>query len=99
MSFVVWKFPTGMAGKFEVPQNGRLVHAGLDPTGFPCVWIEVDPTAPTEWRRFAIFGTGQPITPGWLHCGSFVEQLFVWHVYEAPTVTDDPEPSDGGRDG
>lgn len=88
MRSVVWKFV--IPARVAVPENGRLVHAGADPAGNPCVWIEVDPTAPPEWRAFGMYGTGRPLPPGWLHCGSFLQHFFVWHIYEAPAGAEVP---------
>lgn len=46
-------------------------------------WAEVDRDAPTEQRRFAVLGTGQPIPHIALeHVATVRDGYFVWHVYE-----------------
>jgi hypothetical protein len=90
MSFdAVWKYPVGTAAKVQVPKGGKVIHVGPDPTGVPCVWIEVDVgETVTEERTFAVFGTGHPLSKGWHHRGSFVDAPYVWHIYEAPLDND-----------
>jgi hypothetical protein len=61
----------------------RVIHAGLDPQGTACIWVEVN----TVFRSMApvtiwIVGTGSPIPAQAVrHIGSFNQGPFVWHVY------------------
>jgi hypothetical protein len=68
-----------------MPQrHERFLHAGIDPAGRPCVWLEVRPDEPESGivREFQMFGTGHVVPDeGWEHCGSFVDGPFVWHIY------------------
>lgn len=75
----IWKFKATLPVEADAEGIVRLV--GLDPMGVMCVWIEVDSSAPTVVREFAIVGTGHPVPKG-THVGSFVDGMFVWHVYE-----------------
>ena len=81
----VWKFEIPIVDEFtlHMPWYARVRHAGLDPSGAPCIWAEVDPEQPLEAKRFAIVGTGNPLPDHgdpW-HVGSFVLGPFVWHLY------------------
>jgi hypothetical protein len=58
------------------------IHVGLDPRGKACVWIMVDPTAPTKPVRFFIVGTGDEIPDdAELYVGTFNQGPFVWHIF------------------
>lgn len=94
---VIYKFPLSIAREnFEIaslPEYAPIIHVGLDTGAQPCLWAEVF----TEWveaiekyeteksarkrRTFSICGTGRPCPVG-EHVGSFVQGLFVWHLYE-----------------
>jgi hypothetical protein len=51
-----------------------------------CLWCEVDPDAPAEWRTFAVRGTGHPfdVRPGDAYLGTvhLDSGRLVFHVYE-----------------
>ncbi len=64
--------------------DGTVVHVGLDPNCNPCVWLLVDPDAPTVARRFTLVGTGDSVADAAHPVGSFVDGPFVWHVVEVP---------------
>lgn len=80
----VWKFPLGEgSAHFTAPAPARPIHAGLDPTGEACVWVEVDDDSPfREERDVVVTGTGTPIPDGAVHIGSFNDNPFVWHVWD-----------------
>jgi len=61
-NFAVWKFrlkPQSLC-TLQIPKGAQIlaVQAQRDE---PCIWVIVDPLAPTETRRFRIFGTGHLI--------------------------------------
>ncbi len=63
----------------------RVIHVGLDPNGAACLWAEVAPDIVPYGGsplKVVIVGTGMDVPEGHLsHCGSFVDGVFVWHVY------------------
>lgn len=88
----IWKFPIRIADSFTLimPSHAKLLHVGLDPTGQPSLWAEVDADAPAVERLLAVVGTGNPMTglaADACHVGSFNDRGFVWHVYD-----ETPEP-------
>jgi hypothetical protein len=85
----IYKFPFEITDmqEIEMPMAAQIIHVGLDPSGTPCLWAEVDPTAPATHRKIAVIGTGNPLDFGHdytsaRHLGSLVQGPFVWHVYE-----------------
>lgn len=90
MSRVVWKFPIaiGPVTTISIPRSAQVRLAALDPaSGDPAIWVELDPEAAREDRRFVIYGTGHEIEgdggyPYDLHVGSVIHGAFVWHIYE-----------------
>lgn len=83
----IWKFPLRITDHFTVimPFGAKLLHVGLDPSGAPCVWAEVDTDAPAQERLLAIVGTGNSmfaLPDHATHVGSFVDRGFMWHLYD-----------------
>lgn len=82
----IWKFPIAITDeqKITMPEGARLLHAGLDPTGLPCVWAVVDPLAVKIEATVLVCGTGNPLRAvgrGTFHLGSFNQGPFMWHVF------------------
>lgn len=89
MKKTIFKYPLQILNQqsIEVPiaagMRTRVIYAGLDPRGVPCVWVEV-PSDKTALERITIFvvGTGNPVPAAAAHhVGSFVQGPFVWHIY------------------
>ena len=62
----------------------KVLHAGLDPQGVPCVWAKVYPCKGIHDKlTLTIVGTGQPLGNAATtnHVGSFVQGPYVWHVF------------------
>lgn len=59
----------------------RIIHVGLDPSGQPCVWVELTPGGWIRKTVIHVVGTGGRVTRSGNHIGSFVHGPFVWHVY------------------
>lgn len=80
----IWKFPLRLAGvqTINMPDCAKVRHVAVQHILGPQLWAEVDPTAKTEPRNFAIHGTGQPIADNEQYVGTFHQGEFVWHVYE-----------------
>lgn len=82
----IWKFPICIADSQYVPMQFCAVPVlvGLDPAGKPCIWAKVDPSDPLVRRQVFVTGTGAPLPKDAnVHCGSFIQGEFVWHVWIA----------------
>ena len=81
----IWKYTLGHdvgMVRVAVPKGGIIRSVGLQ-YGACTMWIEVDPHAPTEQRRFEIVGTGHEIPLlATVYCGTVMVDPFVWHIYE-----------------
>ena len=78
----IYKYPVEPGKTATVPANGKVVHAGYDPNGAPCCWVEHDVQhSQLLTRSVRIFGTGHPIPEGWTYGATFTDGPFIWHVY------------------
>ena len=80
----IYKYSIKVTDKQEIqiPCNAKIIHVGLDPQGVPCLWAEVDTTAPMKPVSVFIVGTGNPMPHvAHTHFGSFIQGPFMWHVY------------------
>ena len=80
----IYKYPIKIteAQEITMPQGAKVLHAGLDPQGTPCVWAMVDTRNEPEPMSILVYGTGNPMgyTPD-KHVSSFTHGPFVWHVF------------------
>lgn len=81
---VICKYPIEIADEqvVDMPIDYELLHAGLDPTGQPCVWALVDKGSEMAQLHLRVAGTGHEVSHDHLHVGTFVQGPFVWHVFE-----------------
>ena len=83
----IYKYPIRITDKQEIPvykadgTRSKIVYAGLDPTGQPCIWVEHFPGNYREAWQVRVIGTGHEIAGALEHVGSFVQDPFAWHVY------------------
>lgn len=85
----IYKFPLIISDDvqfIEMPGPDKVLHVGLDPSGLPCVWAQVNPGHTRVQVRVRVFGTGHalpndPVFATDRHAGSFVQGPFVWHVF------------------
>ena len=87
----IYKYNLEITDTQEIPllDAGRIISAGIDPTGQMCVWAEVplDTVAVPagQGRTIRIIGTGN--AAGDLSRLNFIDTVrvgsFMWHVYEA----------------
>ncbi len=82
----IYKYPLQITGfqTINMPVGAEVLHAGLDPSGKPCVWALVGPPHSLVPHHFYVIGTGNPIKDAEAigeHVGSFVDGSFVWHVF------------------
>lgn len=85
LSRTVWKVCLDAPVKTVGLPVGALVLTVATQDGQPCLWVEVDATAPAEQRTFTGYGTGHLVPPGELYLGTAhdVEGMgLVFHVYE-----------------
>lgn len=68
-----------------IPKNHKLLSTGQDPYSMLCVWAEIDENETvSEYRRFRIIGTGNPMPPDmdqFQFVGSVLQDVFMWHIY------------------
>lgn len=62
MTSAIWKFEplASEAFSLRMPRGAEILTVQVQ-HGKPQIWAKVDPTAPVESRRFALFGTGHRI--------------------------------------
>ena len=80
----IWKYCLEIvdAQVITVPQYYEVLYAGLDPSGAPCIWIEVNTEEPEVPVQIFIVGTGNPMPEvACIYVGSLVRGYLVWHVY------------------
>lgn len=80
----IYKFPLRVVDcqQANVPAGAIPLHAGLDPSDIPCIWMKVDSKQPLEPFRVYIIGTGNSVPElADQHVGSFTQGPFVWHVF------------------
>jgi hypothetical protein len=82
----IYKYPIDTCLQVQtinLPWNSILLHVGLDPTGRPCIWAQVDVDNPKKKElQVQVVGTGWD-TPNndWDYLGTFLQGDFVWHIY------------------
>jgi len=80
----IHKYPFQITDRqtLAIPGNSvKLLRVGLSPDKVPCLWLEVDPSAPLQPLTLLVVGTGREAPSGQAHLGSFCQGPFVWHVY------------------
>lgn len=81
----IWKFPLKVTDTqiVSVPIGGKVLSVDTQ-GGVICLWIMVDPSAEKENRKFAIIGTGNPMTvvDHQKFIGTVQTPPFVWHIFE-----------------
>ena len=80
----IWKFPLTLNDEAEVemPEGSEVISVD-NQGGTICLWAICSPAMPTDIRRFAIVGTGNPMpTKLKKFIGTVIQHPFVWHVFE-----------------
>ncbi len=83
----MWRFACAGPGEgftVEMPAGAVIRHFGAKDRR-PHFWAEVDPTAPTEPRVFAVLATGYPYPDDAIYRGTVVIEGLVWHLIEGPS--------------
>lgn len=68
--------------RHRIPALHKVIHAGVDPVGELCVWVEVDASTTEIDVSFFRVGTGHVVPDGAEHIWSFNDGPFVWHIYK-----------------
>jgi len=83
----IWKFPITTDGVGRMPEGAEILSVQTQ-DGHPYLWALVNPSAPTEDRKFRLYGTGHhtPDSPG-RYWGTFQlkvigDQNLVFHLFE-----------------
>jgi len=94
----IWKLKLEIVDiqEFVLPKGTAVLHIGVQGTQ-PCMWVELDPEAEVETRKFMTVGTGHEVPENGTYRGSYCigdgkrqlvqRQLveptfFVGHIYE-----------------
>lgn len=80
----IWKFPVDLVGEpmVQMPAGAEVLHFGIQ-DGQPMLWALVTPSAPPNYRRFPLAGTGHRIEEeGLSYLGTCFQGPFVWHLLE-----------------
>lgn len=85
MTRQIWKFQFDLSESLTImmPKQAQIIKVE-NQNGFPCIWAIVDTNAPKQERRFMVVWTGHPFDYGHdvFHVGTFVQEQFVWHLFE-----------------
>lgn len=81
---VVHRFPLYFGKNvIKVRRLAKVLKAGIKPDGTMNLWIEsIVIGQGNEDRIFYIYGTGDTIPENLQHVETFLQEEFVWHVYE-----------------
>lgn len=80
----IYKYPIEIHARqlVQMRAHAKVIHAGLDPAGNPCLWAEVDTDARLVNYEVYIVGTGLAMPEATVrHLGSILQGEFMWHVY------------------
>lgn len=80
----VWQYEIQIEESFtiELPVGAVVVAAQMQ-QGNPCMWVDLNSTAPKKKRLFHVVGTGHGVPPGAKHVATVQAPPFVLHLYES----------------
>lgn len=69
--------------EIEIDNYFSFLSLGLDPSGWPCFWAEVDIDAEKASKTFKLAMTGgvAPDSNDYAYLGTFIKQSLVFHLY------------------
>lgn len=65
----------------ELPKQAQILSVQSQ-EGVPTLWALVDTSKELEQRYFTVVGTGWEVEEEVCHIGTYMEGMFVWHVFE-----------------
>ena len=75
----IHKYP--IRATIEMPIGAKIIK--VDTQGNEGMfWAEVDTSMPYEQRYFDVIGTGWEVPTGLTYIGSYLQEMYVWHIYE-----------------
>lgn len=80
----IWKYPLSdlTNQKIQMPVGAKILSVQVQHST-PTIWALVDPSSPTQDRRFRVIGTGWDFDPaGLIHVSTWSFGGFVWHLFE-----------------
>lgn len=82
----IWKFNFKLEDRFtiEMPRNAEVLTV-QEQAGGPCLWALVEPANSKEPRRFALYGTGHPVSnEEQRYVGTFqlARGALIFHLFE-----------------
>lgn len=86
--WTIYKYAVEMTDEFTVVMGANAIILSVQVQhGTPQMWVLVHPRAKAVERRFAVYGTGNPVAqPDWQFVGTF--QLYggdlVFHLFAEP---------------
>lgn len=92
MKRTIYKYPINIGRTtIKLPDSHSVIHAGSDPGGRLCIWVELDYVAMENGQiyeyEFIVLGTGHMFDneliegEDFCHIQSFIDGGFVWHLY------------------
>ena len=81
----IWKYELALGpdSVFDVKMpKGAQVLCVQNQGGDIFLWAKVDPEGERERRKFAIYGTGNPVPANGTYIGTVQQGPFEWHVFE-----------------
>ena len=89
MSRTIWKYDLGSSiiSEHETPAGAKFCHAGIDPDGHLCAWMEIDDEfSEQEVHTFAVLKTGEPVPDDWTHMVTIRVAKLMLHVHHYDIV-------------
>jgi len=83
MHKTIWKFPLNVMPSqwITVPSDSKALSIDVQ-SGVPCLWMLLDPNAPTTARKIHCFGTGQDVDAAHdQFIGTVLVGPYVWHYF------------------
>ena len=82
----IYKYPIRITDEqqIEMPSTRKFLHAGLDLSRRPCIWVLVDTGSPVTKATIRVAGTGNELGLdffGRTFVGTFTMDVFAWHVF------------------
>jgi len=79
----IYKYPlTSKDSTLMLPKDAEILTVKLQ-NGTPTLWVLVNPhTSELEERCIRIFGTGWEVNDNMKYIETYMEEYFVWHVFE-----------------